>query len=141
MDVDDIVAALRGLLESDDRVDAAFVFGSTARRQLREHSDVDVAIRYRDDLDGDRARVHLEILGRLGRTVPRDIHLVDLDQAGPDLRRRVYAQGIVLADRDPRRTRDDHVRASMQVLDWEYARKLRGAAIERALSRDRSDHG
>jgi predicted nucleotidyltransferase len=134
---DEIAAALRKLLSTDESVDALVLFGSAARGQLREDSDIDVAVRWRHE-DADHARAYLDLLGRLGQVLPRDVHLVDLASAGPELRRRIYAEGVVIVDHDPRRTRDDHVRALIEVADWEYARTLRREAIRSALS---EEHG
>lgn len=129
----EIVAALRPELERDARIDAAYLFGSAARGALRDGSDVDVAIRWVDDAARTAARADmLAILGRLGRAVGRDVHLVDLAAAGPELRRRAY-EGEPIVDRDPRRTRDARVRTAMEIIDWEYARRLRRAALDTRL--------
>lgn len=129
-----IVAALRAELACDARVDAAFLFGSAARGTMRPDSDIDVAIRWKDAAAREAGRADLlTLLGRLCRSVGRDVDLVDLAQAGPELRRRVYAEGVPIADGDPRRTRDDHVRATMEVIDWEHARALRRTAVRDQL--------
>jgi predicted nucleotidyltransferase len=134
--VGELAKALHGSLVDDDRIDAAFVFGSAARGTMRPASDLDVAVRYVDDAA--RASAHggiLELIGRLCRATQHDIHLVDLERASPELRRRVFSEGEVVIDRSPRRTRDDHVRALMEVMDWEYARKLRNRILDVQLAR------
>lgn len=129
----EIVAALRSALADEAGIEAAYLFGSAARGALRADSDVDVGIRWADATARRAARRDiLPLLGRLGRAVGRDVHLVDLGTAGPELRRRAY-EGEVIVDREPRRTRDARVHATMEIIDWEYARKLRRAALDAQL--------
>lgn len=141
MSLPQLVEALRGQLIDDERVDAAYVFGSAVHGTLRDDSDVDLAIRWADAQA--RAAAHadmLTLLGRLGRSAGRDVHVVDLERIGPELRRRVFGEGTAVLDRSPRRTRDDHVRALMEVMDWEYARSLRNAALDAQLA-ETTGHG
>lgn len=129
----EIALALRSVLADVDGIEAAYLFGSAARGALRANSDVDVAIRWADASARRAGRAAmLALLGRLGRAVGRDVHLVDLGTAGPELRRRAY-EGEPILDREPRRTHHERVRAAMEVIDWEYARKLRRAALDAQL--------
>ena len=129
----EIIASLRSSLSGDDGVAAAYLFGSAARGALRPDSDIDVAIRWADESARQAARCDmLALLGRLGRAVGRDVHLVDLSTAGPELRRRAY-DGEAIIDRDPRRTREERVRAATEIIDWEYARRLRRHALDAHL--------
>ena len=134
MAIADLLGALRSVLDSDARVEAAFLFGSAARDALRDDSDVDVGVRWASDAERiDAVREFLDIVGRLGQVSGRDVHLVDLSRAGPELRRRVYTEGVQIVDRNPRRTREELVHATIEVIDWEYARRVRRASLATRL--------
>ncbi len=131
---DDIAAKVRAVLESYPELSAVFVFGSAARGTMRRDSDVDIAFRGGPDHEPDEVRRKLhEWLGRLGVALERDAHLVDLRTAPPELRRRVYSEGVTVFDRDPDTTRMDHLRAVQSVVDWEFARRIRDEAQNRRL--------
>lgn len=95
----DVGDVLRDVLQSEERVLAAWLFGSVARGTATEHSDVDVAIllgrrptRLRD--------LQTDLADRLSRETGRDVDLVVLDSAPADLIHRVLRDGVLLSDRD-----------------------------------------
>jgi len=128
------VSALAAALEDESRLDAAILFGSAAAGALRPDSDVDVAVLYADD-DARRSAESelLTLLGRLGLTVGRDVHLVDLENADPELRRSIFARGRALFDRSGGRLRRLLERTLREYFDWEYARAVIDAAQRRRL--------
>ena len=79
-------AALTKLLDSDLRIEAAFVYGSVAKGQQRPDSDLDLAVRFAPDIDrSELLRNQLEFLGKLVLAAGAEVHLCDLDQAAPPL--------------------------------------------------------
>ena len=91
---------LTPLLEKDERVKFAYLFGSTARDEQNSLSDIDIAVYLREDCDPAEAK--LDLIGKLieqlgwGR-----IDLVILNTAPLPLAARVIRCRKVLADRDP----------------------------------------
>ncbi len=118
------------MLSSDPRMDAAFLFGSAARGELRPDSDVDVAVRWVDDETRAAAwSKPLELLGSLGLVAGRDVHLIDLEKADPELRRVILLEGQVLFDRAPIKTNALWARTAMELVDWEYLRAVQDRAL------------
>lgn len=134
MSDDSAVSRLTAALERDLRFDAAILFGSAAAGALRPDSDVDVAVFYADE--GGRHSVNgeiLTVLGHLGLAARRDVHLIDLERADPELRRSIFARGHMLFDRSAGRLRELLVRTLQEYFDWEYARAVIDAAQRRRL--------
>lgn len=100
MDRDATIAALRGRLEREPCVIAAWLFGSVARGTPRPDSDVDVAL-----LTGEAATrtiedLRLDLAAELASAVGREVDLVVLDRAPADLVHRVLRDGALLLERD-----------------------------------------
>jgi predicted nucleotidyltransferase len=94
-------AVRAALLEFDGTVVAAWLFGSVARGTAGARSDVDVAILRAADVAPERlADLPLDLEDRLARRLRRDVQVVDVGRAPPDLVHRVLRDGILLVDRD-----------------------------------------
>ncbi|MGE0082333.1 MAG: nucleotidyltransferase domain-containing protein [Thiohalomonadaceae bacterium] len=78
----------------------AYLFGSQARQEAGAHSDVDLAVLYREEpplgLDG----LGLDLAAALERAVGRPVDLVVLNRASPDLIHRVLRDGILVLEND-----------------------------------------
>jgi predicted nucleotidyltransferase len=94
----ELLGRLRKELGTLPKVRLAVVFGSVARGEDREGSDLDLLVAFRRD--GSRARA--EVRERLEGAAARRVQLVGLDQAGrsPLLLADVLRDGRVLVDRD-----------------------------------------
>jgi len=83
----------RMVLDALGQHDAAvWLFGSCARGEARQHSDIDIAILPRDDLSPG-------LFGELDAdieesTIPYDVDLVDLRNADPGLIAEILREGI-----------------------------------------------
>jgi uncharacterized protein len=99
---DEILPVLRDYFATRaNGVVAAYLFGSVARGQERPSSDVDIGVvlgsRRMELSDLDRcAQMQIELCDRLGR----EVDLVPIDCAAPDLRYRVLRDGILLREAD-----------------------------------------
>jgi uncharacterized protein len=99
---DEILPVLRDYFATRaNGVMAAYLFGSVARGQERPWSDVDIGVvlgsRRMELSDLDRcAQMQIELCDRLGR----EVDLVPIDSAAPDLRYRVLRDGILLREAD-----------------------------------------
>ena len=91
--------ALRQLLEVDERIGYALLFGSVARGRDHARSDVDIAIGLRP---GARLTTHElgDLASRLESVAGRAADLVLLDDAPPALAYRVFRDGRILFDSD-----------------------------------------
>ncbi|MBX3056211.1 MAG: nucleotidyltransferase domain-containing protein [Anaerolineae bacterium] len=102
----------------------AYLYGSQARGEAGLLSDVDVAVLFAPNLSKpDRFRRLLELSGQLGDIWQRhDVQVIDLAEATPLLRHRVYVDGRVLY------CADDAVRVKFildTMRDYEDTRPIR----------------
>lgn len=96
-----LVQALHQVLAPHAKVIAcAYLFGSQARNEAGPHSDVDVAVLYRQEpplgLDG----LGLDLAAALERALGRPVDLVILNRASPDLVHRILRDGILILESD-----------------------------------------
>jgi uncharacterized protein len=130
-------AALHGagdLLERRFGLDTLWLFGSAARGEEREDSDLDLAALFR------RRPAALELLdakGELADLLGREVDLVDLDRASPILGMQVLRSGRLLVDRNPARR---YAFFSRTISMYEDVKILRREA-ERALLQRVSSSG
>jgi predicted nucleotidyltransferase len=95
---------IRGIAETlaslDDRLVAAYLFGSVARGTDRPESDVDVAILLQSAPQRELGRGRFSVEGDLERSLGRPVQIVILNTAPPDLVHRVLRDGELLVERD-----------------------------------------
>jgi predicted nucleotidyltransferase len=113
-------------------VQFAYLFGSHARGQAREGSDVDVAVHFIEDVPPEQYLERATMLsGRLARRAgvgPID-GLVVLNEAPLRLVGRVLRDRVVLLGQDDPARVDFEMRMGKQAMDFE----VRAAALDRAL--------
>jgi predicted nucleotidyltransferase len=90
------------------------LFGSVARGDAHDRSDVDLAVG--GNLD---ARDLLQLELDLERALGRPTQLVTVSRAAPALRARIFRDGIVLWERDRAARVRDHARAIVEYLDYQ----------------------
>lgn len=135
---DERFRALSHALQADPSIAAAIVYGSAARDQLRRDSDLDVAVlRERGGNGVSRSFSLLRELGALGRAAGRDVHLTDLEAVDVALRHTIFASGISLFDRSRGALRRLEHATAIEYADWEYARRIIDASLDRQLGRIR----
>ncbi len=88
------------LASTDDRIVAAYLFGSVAQGRASSDSDVDVGILLRKAPSGELDNLGLTLEGDIERAVGRRTQVVILNNAPPDLVHRVLRDGRLLVDRD-----------------------------------------
>jgi predicted nucleotidyltransferase len=88
-------------LESlDDRLIAAYLFGSVARGTDHRDSDIDIGVLLRSVPPEQLNSLRFLMEGELERVVGRRCQVVILNNAPPDLVHRVLRDGHLLVDRD-----------------------------------------
>ncbi len=99
--VEAIAARIRPICEADSRIEAAFLFGSTARKVAGPTSDIDLAVLLwnADSLpllySAELLTACMEALGR------NDVDLVILNTAPAFLKYRILRDGVCFYDLDP----------------------------------------
>jgi len=88
------------LASADDRIVAAYLFGSVARGTDSSDSDIDVGIVLRTAPSGELYDLRFTLEGDLERALGRQTQVVVLNDAPPDLLHRVLRDGRLLVDRD-----------------------------------------
>lgn len=88
-------------------VGGVWLFGSFARGEARDDSDVDLAVLCEPPLAAER----LALMDRLGRAAGRDVDVIDLSRAAPSLAWEVVTTGRLLVERDALAV-EDFVRAA-----------------------------
>ena len=103
MDRDALVERLHAhLVGSRLPLVAAWLFGSQARRDARETSDVDVAVLLAAQPDDSYTSLMLglDLVAELEAVLDRDVDVVVLNDAAPDLVHRVLRDGVLVLERD-----------------------------------------
>jgi predicted nucleotidyltransferase len=123
-----IADQLRSLLENEPAVAVAVLFGSTARGEQRQASDIDLAVVWHAERPADVSA----LLARIERAVGRTVDLVELDDAPPQLRFEIAREGRLLKEREPDAWA--RLRARAMIDWWDFApiaRTIHQAAIAR----------
>lgn len=118
-----LVRALRTALEAYPAVQVAYLFGSRARGEGREGSDVDVAVL--------GAAEPLSLASDLEAAAGARVDLVQLRSAPVELAARVVQEGVRLLVRDEAARVDHHAEVLDRYFDTEPMREIlaRGQAI------------
>jgi uncharacterized protein len=130
----DRVAAV---LEGADGLISAYLFGSVASGRAHHDSDVDVAVlldRQMYPTPEHRFDLRLRLIGRLQSAIGRDVDLVVLNDAPPQLGRHITTAGARLVVRDAERDHA-HLRLTLsRAADLEpFLRRTRAVKL-RALA-------
>jgi len=100
-------------------VAAAWLFGSQARGDAQARSDVDVAVLFADRGGGayERLTTGLDLTADLERALDRDVDVVVMDDAAPDLVHRVLRDGVLVHERDAAARVEFEVRSRNEYFD------------------------
>ena len=88
------------LRDTAENVLAAWLFGSVARGEDRQTSDVDIALLL-DGAPRSLSALPLDLEDRLERSLGRSVQVVVANHAPVDLMHRVLRDGLLLMDRHP----------------------------------------
>ena len=116
-DVPAIEKQLRELLAERPEVVVAYLFGSLARGDHHERSDVDVAVLYREDPPPTLEGLGLGLESDLEAEIKHPVQVVVLNRAPVDLIRRVLLDGKLLKDDDTSRRIQFETKARREFFD------------------------
>lgn len=136
-----VLAAVRAVLESRGEVLEAYLFGSLARGEAQPHSDVDVAVYLDPEARPESALgFDSEIAADLMRALGSNrVEVVLLNSAPPLLYHRVLRDGIRILSRDLRATTTREGRALSRFCD--YVPQLAKIRTAHQLRRARGEYG
>lgn len=126
-----LIDALRRILAEDDSVVLAYAFGSVARGEPSEGSDLDVAVLTGAELGPEGIALLSE---RLERTIShrRRVDLVDLRAASPVLAAEIVRDGVVIVERDPELRFDFEMDAIRRFEDTKPLRRVQHELLREA---------
>jgi predicted nucleotidyltransferase len=118
MDRTAIIETLRaGFASADPSIVCAYLFGSVARGEQGSSSDVDVAVLFDAPPPATLLGPVSRLQGELENALARDIDLVVLNHAAPDLIHRVLRDGVLVSERDANRRVQFEVKARNEYFD------------------------
>lgn len=100
-----LIKLISSYFAKDKSVVAAYLFGSHATGKNNEHSDIDIAILLRDDLDRRKFQeLALKFTCDLIKCLKANkVDIVILNSAGPITRHQIFEHGQMIFCRDPKR--------------------------------------
>jgi predicted nucleotidyltransferase len=131
-------AIVQQLHTAFDHADAdlvcAYLYGSLARGQEHQKSDVDIAVLHATEPPATLDGLGVELGAALERRLGRPVDLVVLNRASIDLIHRVLRDGILLHERDPAARIRFEVKARNEYFDLlpylrQYRRTSRSASL------------
>lgn len=119
MDAAAVREHLRSFFPARKDVVAAYLFGSVARGTAGARSDVDLGVVLASGTPKDLAAIGVvtRMHGEIEELLRRDVDLVVLNSASPDLLHRVLRDGILLYERDHERRIEFEVQARNHYFD------------------------
>ncbi|MGQ0654086.1 MAG: type VII toxin-antitoxin system MntA family adenylyltransferase antitoxin [Betaproteobacteria bacterium] len=134
MDRESLIDSLRAVLASRGRsIVCAYLYGSVARGDARQRSDVDVGLLLDEPPPATLDGLGFDIAGEIERAAGKAVDLVVLNRASPDLVHRVLRDGVLVheSDRSARIAFETRMRAEyFDVLP--YLREYRRSAARGA---------
>jgi len=100
MDRGALIEQLRKLLEAQEDLVVAYLFGSEARGTAKSTSDIDVAVLYQIPPPAVLGSPPMKLEGALERALGRRVQVVCLNGVPPDLGIRVLRDGVLLVEKD-----------------------------------------
>ncbi len=115
---EEIERAVGAEVAKHPEIAAAWIFGSVARNEARNDSDLDLAVLLREGVTSEKGYLY-ELAADLERFAPSGrVDVVVLGEQGPVFRHRVLREGKLVHDADSERRVDFEGRTISEYLDW-----------------------
>ena len=95
-----VADAVRRVVEADERIVTAYLFGSYGRGTPGSGSDIDLAVLFREKVEPQLGGPLAELRDALERATGIPCDVIDAEQAPVDLVKRIFRDGELLLDRD-----------------------------------------
>jgi len=137
MDKDQVISSVKSTLESDQKIQAIYLFGSHATNTVNPMSDIDIAVLLHEEMVEDMVEIYWELLRRISDALHTDrLDLVILNKSEPALKFNVIKDGILIYERDSvARVRFER-RTINQYLDMQYIWEYYDAKLKKRLLED-----
>lgn len=117
-------------LQQNDKVSAAWVFGSVATGKDRPDSDIDIAILFIEGFDKQaRFNIRIDIAAELSGLTGREVDVIDMQASSLFLQHQVRSFGYLLLEKDHAYRVDHDVKSRRQYLDFAPRLKKRNRQI------------
>ena len=93
----DTINKCKDILIKYDKIVFAYIFGSYAKGNVRENSDIDIAIYLKDNID---THEYLDMKMEISEALKREVDLVILNDTTPLLKYEIYKNNILLFTND-----------------------------------------
>lgn len=124
MDRDNVIKTIQHVLNEEQNVIFAYLFGSVATGKVhKESDDVDIAVCFSSVLSKlERFDLRLKMTDQLVRALSTDVDMVDLASAPLKLRHRIMLEGILICEKSKPDRVDFEVYSRREYFD--FARHL-----------------
>ena len=110
---------IKGILEKDACILAAFLFGSQADGRPHKYSDVDIAVLFDDTVSQEKyTDRQISLITGLSEILKREVDIVILSRASLFLRYHILKHGIKVYERPGRNEHSFEAAAIIQYLDF-----------------------
>lgn len=126
LDRSEVSALLRAFFAARDDVEAVWLFGSVARGDAIESSDVDIAVLPRNLVSEEEGwRIELDLAARLARALGADrVDVTLVPCADPLLAHRALIEGVRVFGESSTRAAEHEMRAAGEFFDSERLRRM-----------------
>ena len=113
----------------------AILFGTAATKYFRTDSDIDIAVRFSDNIDEDARLSRIsDIIYDLEALFKRSVDVIDVLSAPPALRYEIFVNGKLIFCKDRGKYVEDKATAIMLYLDFKYVEDFHFRRIFDAVS-------
>ena len=123
-EIKEIIAKTRQTLFGFEGVDFAYLFGSSARGDMIQSSDVDVAVYVNPVRKSDFFDIRLKLMEALTRATHKSMDVTILNTAPPFLKYVAIKEGILLFERDYGRRVEFELKSANEYFDYKPTIKL-----------------
>jgi hypothetical protein len=128
-----MIEEVRRVLEGEEDIAYALLFGSAGRGLTHPASDVDIAVELRAGAARDRMALG-RLAARLESAAGRPVDLVLMEEAPAPLAYRIFRDGRLLAERDRGTLVRRKARAILEYLDFKPVEERCAAGVLRAAA-------